>query len=106
MTAERYRSISGDRGRSLAAESSESYREGRVARTIEQQTAKLPSDLFLWTALACMGVGAFLELTGNHHKSRWIGQWPANILLLGLYNKMVKVAGSDREDFREHVRGQ
>ena len=26
------------------------HTEGAVARTIEQQTAKLPSDLFLWAA--------------------------------------------------------
>lgn len=100
MNGERYRTVPGDRGRAMTAESGESHREGRVARTIEQQTAKLPSDLFLWAALACIGVGAYFELTGNHQKSRWVGQWPANILLLGLYNKLVKVAGSDREECR------
>jgi len=28
----------------------EQHREGTIARTIEQQTAKLPSDTFLWAA--------------------------------------------------------
>lgn len=28
-----------------------SHQEGPIARTIEQQTAKLPSDLFLWAAV-------------------------------------------------------
>ena len=26
------------------------HKEGKVARAIEEQTAKLPSDLFLWAA--------------------------------------------------------
>jgi len=70
--------------------------EGTVARTIERQTAKLPSDLFLWASLGAIGVSAFLQFTGNKEKSHFIGQWVAPFLLLGLYNKLVKVAGSDR----------
>jgi hypothetical protein len=70
--------------------------EGRVARTIERQTAKLPSDIFLWAAVGAIGVSAFLEFSGNEEKSRFVGQWVAPFLLLGLYNKLVKVAGSDR----------
>lgn len=27
------------------------HKEGKVAKAIEEQTAKLPSDLFLWAAL-------------------------------------------------------
>lgn len=74
----------------------EQQSEGVVARTIEQQTAKLPSDLFLWAALGSIGVSFILEVTGNEEKSRFVGQWVAPFLLLGLYNKLVKVAGSDR----------
>jgi hypothetical protein len=70
--------------------------EGRIARTIEQQTAQLPSDVFLWAALAAIAVSFILEMTGNEEKSRFIGQWVAPFLLLGIYNKIVKVAGSDR----------
>jgi hypothetical protein len=72
------------------------HTEGTVARTIEEQTAKLPSDIFLWAAVGAIGVSAFLEFTGNQEKSRFVGQWVAPFLLLGLYNKLVKVAGSDR----------
>jgi hypothetical protein len=71
------------------------HREGMIARSIEEQTAKLPSDIFMWAAFACIGLGAYFELTGRYEKSRWIGEWPTNIMLLGLYNKLVKVAGSD-----------
>jgi hypothetical protein len=72
------------------------HSEGVVARTIEQQTAKLPSDVFLWAALGAIGVSLFFELSGNEEKSRFVGQWVSPFLLLGLYNKVVKVAGSDR----------
>ncbi len=70
--------------------------EGTVARTIEQQTAKLPSDTFLWAALGSIGVSATLQLIGKQKASLFVGQWVAPFLLLGLYNKLVKVAGSDR----------
>jgi hypothetical protein len=72
------------------------HTEGTVARGIEKQTAKLPSDLFLWAAAGAIGVSAALEFSGNHEKSRFVGQWVAPFLLLGVYNKIVKVAGSDR----------
>ena len=72
------------------------HSEGIVARTIEEQTAKLPSDLFLWAALGAIGVAAYLEFTGNEEKSRFVGQWVSPFLLLGVYNKLVKLAGSDR----------
>jgi hypothetical protein len=70
--------------------------EGVVARTIEEQTAKLPSDIFLWAALGAIGVSAALEIAGKTEKRNFIGQWVAPFLLLGIYNKIVKVAGSDR----------
>ena len=70
--------------------------EGTVARTIEEQTAKLPSDIFLWAALGSIGVSAALQVAGKQKVSLFVGQWVAPFLLLGVYNKIVKVAGSDR----------
>lgn len=70
-------------------------REGAVARTIEQQTAKLPSDLFLWAALSSIGISLVMMLTGEQKKAQFIGQWAPTLLILGLYNKMVKLHGSD-----------
>jgi hypothetical protein len=74
-----------------------SHTEGRVAKTIEQQTAKLPSDVFLWSALACMGASMVLHCSGRRHDGLFVGQWSAPLLLMGLYNKLVKVAGSDMQ---------
>src|SRR3954452_18770790 len=74
----------------------EQHREGSVARTIEEQTAKLPSDLFLWAAVGSMATSCLLHMSGKKHEGLFIGQWAAPLLLFGIYNKIVKVAGSDR----------
>lgn len=73
------------------------HREGPVARTIEQQTAKLPSDTFLWAAMGSIGLSLVMMLTGQEKKAQFIGQWAPTLLILGLYNKMVKLHGSDAE---------
>jgi hypothetical protein len=72
------------------------HSEGTVARTIEQQTAKLPSDLFLWAAVGSIGASAIFQLMGKKHASLFVGDWVAPLLLFGVYNKIVKIAGSDR----------
>jgi hypothetical protein len=73
-----------------------SHTEGAVARSIEEQTAKLPSDTFMWAAFSAMGLALALQLSGKKHASLFVGQWAAPFLLFGVYNKLVKVAGSDR----------
>ena len=74
------------------------HREGKVAKAIEEQTSKLPSDTFLWTALGAMGAAAALKMMGRKHLSLFIGQWAAPLLVMGLYNKLVKVGGHDQQD--------
>ena len=70
------------------------HREGTLARMIEQQTAKVPSDLFLMSALSAMGVSLVTELQGRQRISRFVGMWVAPLLIMGLYNKLVKQFGS------------
>ena len=71
------------------------HREGVVARTIEQQTAKLPSDTFLWLAGGSIATSLALKMMGRDTDALFVGQWAPTFLILGLYNKIVKVAGSD-----------
>lgn len=73
------------------------HKEGKIAKSIEEQTAKIPSDVFLWAALGSMGISLTLKLMGkeNKHNSLFIGQWAAPFLLLGVYNKLVKLQGHD-----------
>ncbi|MDN3551245.1 hypothetical protein [Mucilaginibacter aquaedulcis] len=72
--------------------------EGKVATAIEEQTAKLPSDLFLWAALGSMAASLTLKIMSKKHTALFIGQWAAPFLLLGVYNKLVKLDGHDQEN--------
>ena len=74
------------------------HAEGRVARSIEQQTAKVPSDTFLWMAVGAMATSATLQMIGNKHASLFVGQGAPTFLIFGLYNKLVKQLGSDRTE--------
>ena len=71
------------------------YGEGQVARGIEQQTAKLPSDLFLWAAVGSIGASLTLKLMGRDGDAMFVGQWTPTFLILGTYNKLVKQHGSE-----------
>jgi hypothetical protein len=73
------------------------HSEGQVARAIEEQTAKLPSDVFLWAAIGAISTSVTLQLMDKPHASLFVGQWAPTFLILGLYNKVVKVLGHDGE---------
>ncbi|HVH40795.1 MAG TPA: hypothetical protein VM925_00580 [Labilithrix sp.] len=92
------------------------YREGPIARRIERRTAKLPSDLFLWAAGAAIVASLTFEVMGfaraKRHRvfgrymqpkpgaplAQFVGLWVPSLLLLGVYNKIAKVAGSDQSE--------
>ena len=74
------------------------HSEGPVAKAIEEQTAKLPSDAFLWMAVGSIAVSATMQMMGNKQVSLFVGQWAPTFLILGLYNKLVKQLGSDRTE--------
>ena len=76
----------------------EKVKEGPVARAIETQTAKLPSDLFLWTAAGFWISSLALHFTGKKHPALMVGQCITPILIMGLYDKLVKQAGHDAQD--------
>ncbi len=88
--------MSGTQSNTSNAPEAQKHSEGPLTRKIEGQTAKIPSDVFLMAALGSIGVALALEVAGNKEKSRFVGQWVSPFLLLGVYNKLVKVAGSDR----------
>lgn len=69
--------------------------EGPVARAIEEQTTRLPSDVFLLAAGASIVGSLALKMSGHNHTALFVGQWAAPFLILGLYNKLVKLEGSE-----------
>ena len=80
------------------ARKDDTHSEGQVAKAIEEQTAKLPSDAFLWLAVGSMAVSATMQMMGNKHVSLFVGQWAPTFLIFGLYNKLVKQLGCDRTE--------
>ena len=71
------------------------HKEGPLARAIEEQTAKLPSDLFLWAAFGSIAISLALKIMKKNDEALFVGQWPPTFLLLGVYNKLVKQQGHD-----------
>ncbi|MEX2573014.1 MAG: hypothetical protein WD317_01905 [Balneolaceae bacterium] len=70
-------------------------KEGKIAEEIEERTAQIPSDAYLWTAVSLMGLSLTLKLLQKDDVALFVGQWPAPILIMGVYNKIVKTQGSD-----------
>ena len=70
-------------------------KEGEITKQIESVTTKIPSGLFLSAALASIGISAVLQGLGRKRDATFVGQWVPTILILGLYNKMVKLEGSE-----------
>lgn len=75
--------------------SPEHYNEGKSAKAMERQTAKLPSDMYFWAAVGSMAGSAYLQWKGDQETSLFVGQWAPAFLTIGVYNKMVKLMGSD-----------
>ncbi len=74
----------------------ESHEEGVVTKAIENQTSKIPSGVYLGLAFASMLLSAGLAATSEKKgMANFVGLWAPSILLLGIYNKIVKTQGSD-----------
>ena len=69
-----------------------------MTKGIEKETAKLPSGLFLGAAILSMGASLTLKFMKKPKNALFVGQWAAPFLLLGIYNKLVKLEGHDQKD--------
>ena len=70
-------------------------REDQITSYLERQTARAPSSSWLGAAVCSMVASFALKLSGKDHAALFVGQWAAPFLLIGIYNKMVKLHGSD-----------
>jgi hypothetical protein len=70
-------------------------REGPVTKMVEQQTAKVPSGTYLSLGIGAMVLSWLLLIAGRKNLANFVGQWVPTILIVGLYNKLVKVEGSE-----------
>lgn len=71
------------------------HEEGTLTKAIEHYTSQAPSGLYLGLAIGSIGISAMLRVAGRKEDSQFVGQWVPTILLLGIYNKMVKQHGSE-----------
>ncbi|MEP6710778.1 MAG: hypothetical protein ABJA37_00100 [Ferruginibacter sp.] len=71
------------------------HAEGKFTKAIENQTAKLPSDVYLIAALGAVALSLTLKFMNRKHDALFVGQWVAPFLLFGVYNKLVKQSGND-----------
>ena len=70
----------------------EAINEGRLTRAIEKQTAKVPSIGYLGLALTSMAASATIALVlGKRPLGNFVGLWAPSFLLIGIYNKVVKL---------------
>lgn len=65
--------------------------EGRVTTKIEERTARIPSGAYLGLAIGSMALSASFMLAGKKQIANFIGQWAPSLLVIGLYNKLVKL---------------
>ncbi len=73
-----------------------SHDEGNVTKAIEKQTSKIPSGVFLSLAIGAMALSAGLAATSERKGlANFVGLWAPSLLMLGIYNKIVKTQGSD-----------
>jgi len=70
-------------------------REDTLTKTIESQTEQIPSVAFLGFAIGAMALSWLFLATGRRNIANFIGQWAPTILIMGLYNKVVKQHGSE-----------
>lgn len=68
--------------------------EGQMTRMIESQTSRIPSGTYLSVAIAAIVGSAAMMLMGKRNAANFVGQWVPTILIMGLYNKLVKLEGS------------
>lgn len=79
--------------------------EGRLTKLTERQAAKIPSMGFLGLAIGAMAVSAGLEIFSKHRRrdpANFVGLWVPTLLLFGIYNKLVKIGGSDQTEVNPH----
>ena len=69
--------------------------EGKVTVAVEKKTSKIPSMVYLSAGLGALAVSACMMFRGRKSAALLVGQWAAPLLIMGLYNKVVKAEGHD-----------
>ncbi len=71
--------------------------EGKMTKAVEKVTSQIPSMTWLLLAFGSMAISAGLASTKERRGlATFVGLWVPSLLLVGIYNKIVKLEGSDR----------
>lgn len=70
-------------------------REGKVTKRVEEITGRVPSIGFLGLAVGSMALSAGLAVMKKRDWATFVGLWAPSLLLIGVYNKLVKLHGSE-----------
>ena len=68
--------------------------EGPITKMIESQTSRVPSGTYLTIGIGAMAASLLLMIMRQKNLGNFVGQWVPTILIVGLYNKLVKQHGS------------
>ncbi len=70
--------------------------EGEITKRVENVTAKIPSIGYLSLALGSMALSASIAaFTERKALANFVGLWVPSFMLIGIYNKLVKLEGND-----------
>ncbi len=72
--------------------------EDRMTEMVECYTAAIPSSGYLGVAVGAMALSLGLQLAGRRQLANFIATWVPTWLIIGVYNKLVKLEGHDRQD--------
>jgi len=72
--------------------------EDEFTKNIEEYTASIPSSVYLAVAVGAMGLSLLCQVAGQGKWGNFIAQWVPTWLIIGLYNKVVKLEGHDQTD--------
>lgn len=72
--------------------------EDQFTKSIETYTAAVPSSAYLAVAIGAMGLSLACQVAGRGKWGNFIAQWVPTWLIIGLYNKLVKLEGHDKSD--------
>jgi hypothetical protein len=71
--------------------------EGQLTKKVENITAKVPSMGYLTLALGSMAISASIAaFTQKKSLANFVGLWVPSFMMIGIYNKLVKLEGNDR----------
>jgi hypothetical protein len=65
--------------------------EDRLTTAVEEQTSRVPSIAYLGLAIGSMAASLAFMLAGKKQIANFIGHWAPSLLVIGLYNKVVKL---------------